>query len=80
MKTHPIHHSDGSTDHRYALRQEWCGDALRKWVVRFDGEWVGASPFYSSALMLAIGHNASRLGALTVTAQPAEANAGSAAL
>jgi hypothetical protein len=64
-KQHPVS-NHGATDHRYAVRQEYTGHAQPQWVARFCGEWIGASQFYSSALMLAVGHNARRNAALTV--------------
>lgn len=38
----PCTHPDGSPDHRYAIRQEYCGDINPRWVARFCSEWLGA--------------------------------------
>lgn len=66
-KQYPIRHDDGKTDNRYSIRQEYTGHAQGKqWVARFCGDWIGSSQFYSSALMLATGHNARRNGALVI--------------
>lgn len=63
-KQNPIRHDDGKTDSRYSIRQEFTGHAQGKqWVARFCGDWIGSSKFYSSALMLAAGHDARRKGA-----------------
>lgn len=66
-KQYPIRHDGGKTDFRYSIRQEFTGHAQGKqWVARFCGDWIGSSQFYSSALMLAAGHDARRKGALVL--------------
>jgi hypothetical protein len=68
----PIRHDSGGIDKRYSIKLEYCGHEKPHYVARFcDDEFIGSSAFYSSALMLAIGHNARRKGALTVEGIPA---------
>lgn len=55
-------------DSRYTIAKEFCGQPEARFVVRFCGEWIGQSKFYSSAVMLAVGHNAQRHGALVIEA------------
>lgn len=49
-------------DKRYSIQKEFCG------------EWVGQSRFHASALMLALGHDQRRKGALVVTEQKPESS------
>ena len=70
--THPISHDNGAIDRRYRIGLEYCGRGRPHFVARFCGdEFIGSSTFYSSALMLAIGHNARRKGALVIEGIPA---------
>lgn len=62
MKTHPV-----SSDKRYTVTKEFCGYPEPRFVVRFCGEWVAQSLFYSGAVMRAVGESAVRRGALVVT-------------
>lgn len=62
MKTHPV-----SSDKRYTVTKEFCGYPEARFVVRFCGEWVAQSLFYSSAVTRAVGESAVRRGALVVT-------------
>jgi hypothetical protein len=62
--TYPIHR-----DRRYTVTKEFTGHAKPQWVVRFCGEWVASSPFYSSAVVRAVGHNAERMGAPVIVAK-----------
>jgi hypothetical protein len=67
----PIRHN-GAIDLRYRISLEYCGHEKPRYVARFcDDEFIGSSAFYSSALMLAIGHNARRKGALVIEGIPA---------
>lgn len=63
---HPVT-NDGRTDHRYTITKEFCGYPEARFVVRFCGDFIMQSLFYSSALARAVGHNAERRGALTIT-------------
>jgi len=67
MKTYPVTQS-GKPDLRYTIGQEFTGHESGKpqFVVRFCGEWIGSSAFYSSAALLAVCHNQKRLGALVI--------------
>lgn len=67
---HPIKHTDGTTDHRYALNKENCdisnavariGRNVKAWVARFCGEWIGTGDNYKGAENLAIEHNKKRI-------------------
>ena len=60
---HPI-----EKDKRYTISREWIGKDKPYFVARFCGEWIGASAFYNSAAMLAIGESARRKGALVIEA------------
>ena len=66
MKLYPI-----SSDKRYTITQEFCGYAEARYVLRFCGEWIMQSQFYSTALVRAIGESARRNEALTVEAKTA---------
>ena len=55
-------------DPRYTITKEWTGKEKPQFVVRFCDEWICSSPFYSSAVARAVGHNAERRGALIITA------------
>jgi hypothetical protein len=70
--TNPIRHDNGAIDLRYRISLEYCGHEKPHFVARFcDDEFIGSSAFYSSALMLAVGHNARRKGALVFEGIPA---------
>ena len=60
---HPI-----GKDKRYTISREWIGKDKPYFVARFCGDWIGASAFFDSAVMLAIGESARRNGALTIEA------------
>ncbi len=62
MKTHPV-----SSDRRFTIAREYCGEATPRWVLRFCGEWVDKFQFYSSAVIRAVGESSRRRGALVVT-------------
>ena len=55
-------------DRRFTISREWIGKEKPYFVARFCGEWIGASAFYTSAAMLAIGESARRRGALLIEA------------
>ncbi len=66
-KRHPVTHDNGKPDLRYSVALEFCGHEKPHYVARFcDDERIGSSQFYSSAVMLAIGHNAQRKGAMII--------------
>lgn len=67
---HPIRHDNGGIDNRYQIALEHCGHEKPHYVARFCDERIGSSAFYSSALMLAVGHNARRKGALVIEGSP----------
>lgn len=69
--SNPIRHESGNIDRRYSIDLEYCGYEKPHYVARFCDEWIGQSAFYSSALMLAIGHNSRRKGALVIEGIPA---------
>jgi len=60
---HPV-----GKDKRYTVTREHIGKDKPYFVARFCGDWIGASAFYNSAAMLAIGASARRNGALTIEA------------
>lgn len=60
----------GQIDRRYSIAREFTGHEKPQWVARFDGEFIAASGFYSSALARAVGHNAIRKGAPVIVGQP----------
>ena len=64
MKRYPI-----KSDERYTIDKEFCGYAEARYVLRFCGEWIMQSQFYSSALVRAVGESARRSQALTVEAK-----------
>ena len=71
-KRHPVTHDNGKPDFRYSVALEFCGHAKPHYVARFcDDEFIGSSEFYSSAALLAIGHNARRKGAMIIEAMNA---------
>ena len=55
-------------DSRYEIKREFCGYEDARFVARFRGEWVGQSLFYSSAVLLCVGHNCGRKGAPIIEA------------
>jgi len=57
------------SDARYTIRREFCGHADARFVLRFCGEYVMSTPFYSAAVVRAVGESARRRGALVVTEQ-----------
>ena len=60
----------GAKDERYQISLEYCGHAQPMFTARFcDGELIGRSRSYASAVMLATGHNARRKGAMIIEAQ-----------
>jgi hypothetical protein len=58
-----------SKDARYTITQEYTGhpSANPQFVIRFCGDWVGSSQFYTSAVMRAIGYSCEQRGALVIT-------------
>lgn len=69
---HPVT-QNGAPDRRYRIGHEFTGHESGKaqFVVRFCGEFVASSSFYSSAAARAVGHNALRLGAVPIMGIPA---------
>jgi hypothetical protein len=61
MKMHPVR-----SDNRYTITKEFCGHAEPRFVLRFCGEWVMQSQFYSSVLIRAVGESAMRKGAVVI--------------
>lgn len=59
----PVSHDGGKRDERYEISREFCGYAQAQYVLRFCGEFIISSPFYSSVVVRAVGHNAMRRGA-----------------
>jgi hypothetical protein len=59
---HPI-----KSDERYSVAREWTGHKKPQWVVRFCGQWIDSSAFYSSAVVKAVVTKASRDNELTNT-------------
>ena len=68
MKLHPIT-NQGKPDTRYSIEKEYCGHPESRFVVRFCGEWVGQSLFYSAAILLATSHNCQRKGAAIIVSK-----------
>ncbi len=62
MKTHPV-----SSDQRFTVTLEHCGESSPRYILRFCGEWVDKFRFYSSAAIRAVGESSRRRGALIVT-------------
>ena len=68
---HPVTQG-GRPDLRYRIALEHCGYESPRFVARFcDDEFIGSSAFYSSAVALAVGHNARRNGAAVIVGIPA---------
>lgn len=70
---HPVTHRDGSRtpDTRYKITREHSGKAKPQFVARFCDEFIGQSAFYTSAVVMAVGHNAMRLGEPVIVEQRA---------
>jgi len=69
---YPVHHPGiRKIDSRYTVGKEWTGHEAPQFVARFCGEWIGASKFYLSAVVMVTGHAAGRRCRLVVTAQEA---------
>lgn len=64
MKIRPV-----SSDSRYTITLEYTGKADPQYVLRFCGEWIASSAFYSSMVTRAIGESQVRRGALVITEQ-----------
>ena len=60
-----------SKDSRYTITKEYTGHESGKpqFVIRFCGEWVGSSQFYTSAVVRAVGHNAERMSPYSVVTE-----------
>lgn len=54
-------------DSRYTITKEFIGYPDARFVLRFCGEFVAQSEFYSVVLLRAIGEDARRRGALVLT-------------
>jgi hypothetical protein len=52
---HPI-----KSDERYSLTKGYTGHEKPQWVVRFCGQWVDSSAFYTSAVVKAVVSKAAR--------------------
>jgi hypothetical protein len=52
---HPI-----KSDERYSVTKEFTGHEKPQWVVRFCGQWVDSSAFYTSAVVKAVVTKAAR--------------------
>lgn len=61
----------GRKDERYEISLEYCGYEHPMFTARFCDKLIGRSRFYSSAVMLAVGHNAERKGAMIIECKPA---------
>jgi hypothetical protein len=59
---HPI-----KSDQRYSVAREYTGHVKPQWVVRFCGQWVDSSAFYTSAVVKAVVSKAARDNELTNT-------------
>jgi hypothetical protein len=59
---HPI-----KSDNRYSVTKEFTGHEKPQWVVRFCGQWVDSSAFYTSAVVKAVVSKAARDNELTNT-------------
>ena len=55
-------------DQRYTVSLEFTGKLAPQHVARFCGEWIGSTRSLSGAVMLAVGHNARRRGAMIIEA------------
>ena len=69
-KRYPIT-NHGKVDERYSIEIVAIGYAKPHYVVYFCDKMVGHSEYYGSALMLAMGHNTKRKGALVIEGVPA---------
>lgn len=63
MKAHPVT-NEGRTDHRYSVQKEFCGYPEARFVARFCDEWIGQSPSYPGAVLLAVGHKSAMRGGI----------------
>jgi hypothetical protein len=61
MKRYPI-----KSDERYTIDKEFCGHSDSRYVLRFCGDWIMQSQFYSTVLIRAIGESAKRNEALII--------------
>ena len=69
FQTYPVS-NHGVRDERYQISLEYCGYEYPMFTARFcDDELIGRSRYYSSAAMLAVGHNARRNGAMIIEAK-----------
>lgn len=49
-------HPDGSTDTRYALALEFCGEKEPRLILRFCGDWIGKAAGLAEAFEMAQAH------------------------
>lgn len=61
MKTYPLNHDDGETDHRYSIEKEYHGAAKAAYVLRFCDEWVSVHTFKIEATQAAEIHHEKRM-------------------
>ncbi|MDG4868636.1 hypothetical protein P8631_11550 (plasmid) [Guyparkeria sp. 1SP6A2] len=52
-----IAHPDGTTDLRYSVTREHCGEAAPAWVARFCGDWIGKAATEGAAWKIADDHH-----------------------
>ncbi len=59
-------HDDGTPDHRYSVRLEFCGHNKQRWVARFCGEWLGVNDFrqFADSAKLCTDHHERRMAGL----------------
>lgn len=73
MKTGKYPYHPLKSDSRYTISQEFTGDlsGKKQHVLRFCGEFIASSPFYSAMLTRAAGHKAVRDGAPAIVEKKA---------
>ena len=54
---------NGTTDRRYSVAPEYCGQARPAYVARFCGQFLGHAPADWQAWLLCAEHKARQLGA-----------------
>jgi hypothetical protein len=69
---HPLTHSDGTTDRRYSIQPEYCGQETQRWVLRYCGEFVAQSLSRSAMVTRAVGHRLAESGADIIVERRAE--------
>lgn len=68
MKHQKLEHVHLASDERYTITREFCGYEEPRFVLRFCGDYLANSKFYSSMLLLAMGESVKRRGCPVIEA------------